>query len=396
MTKAVWEPEAEKLEQMRLQQWLKKLGCSDYDELYEKSVEDIGWFWGEAVKEMEVAWFRPFDKVLDLSKGVKWPSWFAGGTLNVTHTAVDQFVSDPQMKDRTAVIWEGEDGEVKSYSYEKLARWVNRTAIGLQNQGIEKGDRVVLYMPMIPETVVAMLAISKIGAVFTPAFSGYGAEAVAKRIDAAGAKMLITADGFYRRGKVIPMKEEADKAVELSSTVEKLVVVRRLGREIPWSNRCDVRWSELEAEGDFFRAEEMKSDDPFMLIYTSGTTGRPKGIVHTHSGFPIKAAFDAGFCMDLRADDVLFWLTDMGWMMGPFLVYGALLNRSTMVMYEGSPDFPEPDRIWKLVEQHRVSHLGISPTLIRALMKKESHWYENCDLSSLKGIGSTGEPWNPD
>ncbi|HET7629184.1 MAG TPA: AMP-binding protein [Bacillales bacterium] len=383
------------MENTRLYRWMKQLGFTDYDAFFEHSIKDVGAFWDEAVQAMDVEWFQPYDDVLDLSKGVQWPAWFQGGRLNVTHAAVDRWREDRTMKDAAAVIWEGEDGDVRTYSYKALSDWVNRVALGLREQGIERGDRVVLYMPMIPETVAAMLALSKIGAVFTPAFSGYGAEAVAKRIEAAGAKMLITADGFYRRGKEIPMKEEADKAAKLAGGLEKVVVVARTGREIPWDDTCDVRWSAVEKDGAFFQAEAMKSDDPFMLIYTSGTTGRPKGIVHTHSGFPIKAAFDAGFCMDLRANDTLFWITDMGWMMGPFLVYGALLNQAKMVVYEGSPDYPNPDRVWRLVEQHRVTHLGISPTLIRALMKKESHWYENCDLSSLRGIGSTGEPWNP-
>lgn len=396
MAKAAWTPKQSELEKMRLYQWMKRLGYSDYDSFYEKTVQDIGWFWDQAVKEMDVAWYQPYEKVLDLSKGIKWPSWFVGGKLNVTYAGVDRWAEDPAVRDRNAVVWEGEDGEVTTYTYRELSERVNSVALGLRKQGIEKGDRIVLYMPMIPETVVAMMAIAKIGAIFTPAFSGYGADAVGKRLNAAGAKMMITADGFYRRGKPIQMKEQADKAVDLASCVEKVVVVRRLGNEIEWTDDLNIDWSDLEVDGGFFSAEEMKSDDPFMLIYTSGTTGRPKGIVHTHSGFPIKAAFDAGFCMDLHAEDVLFWITDMGWMMGPFLVYGALLNAATMVMYEGSPDYPNPDRLWKLVEDHKVSHLGISPTLIRALMKHEESWFENRNLSSLRQIGSTGEPWNPE
>lgn len=396
MSKAAWTPKPSEVEKTRLYRWMYKLGFSDYDDFHKQTVEDIAWFWDEIVKEMNIDWFVPYEQVLDLSKGIKWPHWFVGGQLNVTHVAVDRWVNDPGVCYHTAITWEGEDGEVKKYSYKDLSEWVDRVAHGLRNQGIDKGDRVVLYMPMIPETVVAMLAVAKIGAIFSPAFSGYGADAVAKRLEASGAKMLITADGFYRRGKKIRMKEEADKAVKKVSSVERIAVVRRLFLQIPWTDGLNIDWSDLEVCTGGVLTEKMDGNDPFMLIYTSGTTGQPKGIVHTHGGFPIKAAFDAGFCLDLHQEETLFWLTDMGWMMGPFLVYGTLLNGATMVIYEGSPDYPEPNRLWKLVESHRITHLGVSPTLIRVLMKQEEHRFSECDLSSLRVFGSTGEPWNPE
>jgi acetyl-CoA synthetase len=394
--KAVWKASKAEIDNTRLSAFMRKLGFSDYDLFYKQSLMDIAWFWDEVVKDMKIDWFEPYHEILNLSKGIKWPSWFAGGRLNVTHNAVDKWMNHPSVGQRAAIVWEGEDGKVKKYSYRDLALWVNRVANGLREQGIEKGDRISLYLPMIPETVVAILAIAKIGAIFTPAFSGYGADAVAKRLDSAGAKMMITADGFYRRGKIVPMKEEADKAVNSVACVEKVVVVRRIGRDIPWTDNRDVDWSELEKDADFVSAESMKSDDPFMLIYTSGTTGRPKGIIHTHSGFPIKAAFDAGYGMDLKDGEVLFWLTDMGWMMGPFLVFGALLNAGTMLIYEGSPDYPEPGRLWKLAEDHGVTHMGVSPTLVRSLMKHGESWFKDRDLSRLRAFGSTGEPWNPE
>lgn len=394
--KAVWQAGEEEMENTRLARWMADLGFTDYDAFYRKSVEDITWLWDEAVKDMDIHWFTPYKQVLDLSRGIKWPSWFTGGRLNVTHNAVDKWKDDPVAGGREALIWEGEDGEVRKYSYFELAQWVSRVAAGLREQGIEKGDRVALYLPMIPQTVVAMLAIAKIGAIYTPVFSGYGADAVAKRLEAAGAKMLITADGFYRRGKVTAMKEEADKAVNAVKGVQKVVVVRRVGRDIRWNDGLDMEWTELEKEAEFQAAEPMSSDDPFMLIYTSGTTGSPKGIVHTHAGFPVKAAFDAGYGMDVKAGDVLCWLTDMGWMMGPFLVFGALLNGAAMLMYEGSPDYPQPDRLWTIAEHHRVTHMGISPTLVRVLMKHGESWFRQRDLSSLRAFGSTGEPWNPE
>lgn len=396
MSKAVWYPTEEIIQSSRLYQWMKSLGFDDYDAFFKASVEDIAWFWREAEKALGIVWAKPYEQTLDLSRGIAWPKWYVGGQLNVTYNALDKWLADPGMRQRLAVVWEGEDGEVRKYTYREMAIWVNQLAQGLLDQGIRTGDRIAIYMPMIPETVAIMLAAAKIGAIVTPAFSGYGADAVAKRLQGCTAKMLVTADGFYRRGKMIPMKEEADKACELAPSVEKVVVVRRLGREIPWRQGRDVEWAELESRRRQMECPPFASDHPFMIIYTSGTTGRPKGAVHVHSGFPIKAAFDAGFGMDLKPGEVLFWVTDMGWMMGPFLVFGALLNGATMVLYEGTPTYPGPDRIWKLVEAHGVTHLGISPTLVRSLMPFGEQLARQADLSSLRGIGTTGEPWNPE
>ncbi|MFC4769446.1 AMP-binding protein [Effusibacillus consociatus] len=404
MSKAVWVPDQSLIESTRMYQWMKQLGFTDYEQFLQASVNDIAWFWREAEKALGIEWFRSYGQALDLSRGIKWPDWYVGGQINVVHNAVDKWAHNPATANRIALVWESDDGDVKRYTFSELSAWISRVAQGLRKQGIEKGDRISIYMPMIPETVVVLLAAAKIGAMFCPSFSGYGADAVAKRSDAATAKMLVTADGFLRRGKAVAMKEEADRAVTMSPTIEKVVVVRRLGREIPWTEGRDLDWAELEGGADqavaqaniTFQSEVMNSSDPLMLLYTSGTTGRPKGAVHTHTGFPLKAAFDAGFGMDLKQGETLFWVTDMGWMMGPFLVFGAFLNGATAVLYEGSPDYPQPDRLWKLVADHRVTHLGISPTLIRSLMKHGESWVKQHDISSLRAIGSTGEPWNPE
>ncbi|BCJ86312.1 AMP-binding protein [Effusibacillus dendaii] len=406
MSKAVWFPDQSLIESTRLYQWLQQLGFKNYDSFLQATVNDIAWFSREAEKALGIEWFRPYSQSLDLSRGIKWPNWFVDGQLNVFHNTVVKWANNPETSEQVALIWEGEDGAVRRYTFAELSDWVSRVAAGLRIQGIQKGDRISIYMPMIPETVVIMLAAAKIGAVFSPSFSGYGADAVAKRTGASSAKMLVTADGFLRRGKVVAMKEEADRAAALSPALEKVVVVRRLGRDISWMEGRDVDWTVLEAgasqsggsakDDALFRTEAMNSSDPLMLLYTSGTTGKPKGAVHTHAGFPIKAAFDAGFGMDVKQGETLFWVTDMGWMMGPFLVFGALLNGAATVLYEGSPDYPEPDRLWKLVADHRVTHLGISPTLIRSLMKHGESWAKKHDISSLRAIGSTGEPWNPE
>ncbi|MGI8315242.1 AMP-binding protein [Halobacillus mangrovi] len=391
-----WTPSEKQVKQTRLFQWMDKQGYQNYDDFHKKSIENIDWFWDEAVKELGIEWYTPYEETLDLSKGIAYPNWFIGGEINVVHNALDKWANNEDKKDSIALYWEGDNEDRITYTYEELLKEVNAVANGLDNLGISNGDVVTIYMPMLPETLIAMLAISKVGAIFSPAFSGYKANAVATRIQASKAKALITADGFFRRGKTISMKDEADMAADQCPSLEHVIVVERAGCEVEWNEYRDIEWSSLRKNETVYKAEVKKADDPFMLIYTSGTTGRPKGAVHTHAGFPIKAAFDAGVCMDVTKKDTLFWYTDMGWMMGPFLVYGGLLNGSSIVMFEGTPDYPKPNRLWELVERYQVTHLGISPTLVRSMMKHGEEWIKQHDLSSLKLIGSTGEPWNPE
>ncbi|GAA0496501.1 AMP-binding protein [Salinibacillus aidingensis] len=394
MSKAMWFPSETFKRSTRLFQWMNSLGYEDYDTFHQQSVEDIAWFWDQATKALNVKWDQPYTKTLDLTNGKMYPEWFVNGEMNVTYNCVDKWAENATTSKKQALIWEGDDGQTKTYTFAELEKEINKVANGLEQLGVQRKDVVTLYMPMLPETVIAMLAISKIGAIFSPAFSGYKAEAVAKRMNAAEAKWLITVDGFYRRGSEIRMKEEADKAVKQSSSIEKVIVVERTQRDINWNTNQDVAWKEIRQNVSDYRRSRTAGNDPYMIIYTSGTTGKPKGALHTHHGFPVKAAFDAGICMDVQPEDTLFWYTDMGWMMGPFLVYGALMNGARMILFEGTPDYPNPDRIWQLVERHRVTHLGISPTLIRSLMGQGEEWIEPKDLSTLKMIGSTGEPWN--
>lgn len=393
---AVWFPTNELIESTRMFQWMKQLGYTDYDEFMKASIENIEWFWEEAEKALNISWYERYEKTLNLDKGIKWPKWYVGGKLNTAYNTIEKWAEDETMANETAIIWEGEDGDTVVLTYKELATAVGRAAGGLKKVGINKGDIISIYMPMVPETVIIMMAAAKIGAIYSPVFSGYGADAVAVRLNAAEAKMIVTCDGFLRRGKHVAMKEEADKAVGMSPSVEKVVVVKRLGREIPWDASRDIDWAEFLSDEPLKETEVMNSDDPLMLIYTSGTTGRPKGAVHTHSGFPLKSAFDAGFGMDVKRGDTLFWFTDMGWMMGPFLVFGGLINGASILLYEGTPDFPNPDRLWKIVSTHKVTHLGISPTLVRSMMQYGEEWAQKHDLSHLRVIGSTGEPWNPE
>ncbi|MGW8751425.1 AMP-binding protein [Bacillus wiedmannii] len=395
MKQAVWFPTEEYKEKTRLYGWMKSLGYEDYETFYNKSIEETDWFWGEAEKAVGYQWMKPYTEVLDLENGTPFAQWYNGGTCNVVESVLSRWLADDETRTQLALQYEGENGTSKSFTYEELDNWVSRVANGLKHAGIEKGDRVTIYMPMIPETVVSMLAVMKIGAIISPIFSGFASDAVMTRVQAAGSKMIITADGFSRRGKVVSLKDEVDKACEHCPTVEKVVIVRHAGNDFTPHN-YDFPWSVLEKEKPFTHAEEMNSEDPLMLIYTSGTTGKPKGTVHTHAGFPLKSAFDAGFGMNIKQGDRVLWVTDMGWMMGPFLLFGSLINGATMVMYEGVPDFPEADRLWETVDKYEITHLGISPTLIRALMAKGDEYVNKHSLKSLEVFASTGEPWNPD
>ncbi|MFB9972851.1 AMP-binding protein [Allobacillus sp. GCM10007489] len=394
MTKAVWNPSSDYVKNTRLYQFMQRFNHENYDEFFQESIQDIGRFWGEVDLELNLQWFEPYQSVLNLENGNKYPKWFDGGKMNVAYNALDRFANDVETQNNQAIIWEGDNGEVITYTYKDLQDQVNQVANGLVAQGAKSGDRFTIFMPMIPETVIAMLAVSKIGAIFCPAFSGYKSEAIATRINGAQARYLITADGFYRGGKQINLKEEADQAVADSSSIEKVFVVRRTNEEVSWNADKDVDWEQLKTLDTHFESVHTNGDDPYMIIFTSGTTGKPKGTLHTHHGFPVKAAFDAGVMMDVTEQDNIFWYTDMGWMMGPFLVYGGLMNGATITVFEGTPTYPEPSRIWELVEKHQVTHLGISPTLIRTLMTMDESYATKHDLSTLKMVGSTGEPWN--
>ena len=392
----IWEPTPEVIERSRLKRFMDRHGIETFDELLKRADEDIEWFWDAAIKDLDVAFYRAYDKVVDLSEGKPWARWWVGGRMNIVQSCLDRH-RGAELHDKTAIIWEGEPGEVRTLSYGELDKQVSRLAGALRRLSVGQGDRIGIFMPLCPEVAVAVLAAAKIGAVIIPLFSGYGPEAIATRLRDGEAKVLICADGFYRRGQVIPMKETADRALVNAPSVKKVIVHRRVVREIPWTHGRDLVWEVLlEDHPDRASTEELDPEDPLMIIYTSGTTGKPKGTLHVHGGFPVKAAQDMAHGFDVGRDDVVFWYTDLGWMMGPWLIFGTLVLGATMLLYEGTPDYPSANRLWRIVEKHKVTVLGVSPTLVRGLMTHGDEVPARHDLSSLRILGGTGEPWNPE
>jgi acetyl-CoA synthetase len=391
-----WTPDPEQARGSRLQRFIDRHGLGDYDRLYRRSVEDPAWFWGAVADDLGLEWLRPHDQVLDLSRGMPWARWFAGGRMNLALNCLDRHVRGGR-GEHPAVIWEGEEGATRTLGYAGLLQEVERVAAALRRLGLRRGDVAGVFAPMAPETVVATLALARIGAILVPIFSGFAAPAVASRLADCGARLLITADGFTRRGHLVQMKVTADEAAAQVPTLEHIVVFRRAGGEPPWTPGRDRWWHDLAGDAPADAgAEVMDPEDPFMIIYTSGTTGRPKGTVHVHMGFPLKGAADMAYCFDVGTADRVLWYTDIGWMMGPWLILGTLLLGGTMVLYDGVPDHPGPDRLWALVARHRVTVLGISPTVIRALMRHGPQPPQRHDRSSLRILGGTGEPWNPE
>jgi len=367
-------------------------GIADFDRLVARSIEDPEWFWGAVVAFLGLPFSTRYERVLDVSRGIPWATWFVGGRINLAAACVDRWAA--ATPDAVAVMWEGEEGDERQWTYAELRAEVDGCAALLASRGIGTGDAVGIFLPMVPETVAACFAVAKLGAVFLPIFSGYGAEAIVVRLADAEAKALITAEGCPRRGREVPMLATALAAAARVPSVSTVVVVPRMGRGRDATDERQVAWPPPATEP--LPALAVDSEHTLFIAYTSGTTGRPKGSVHVHGGFLAKIAEEAAFQFDCRPGDRLFWLADFGWIMGPWEIVGALANGATVCLYDGAPDHPGPDRLWAFVARHTVTILGISPTLIRSLRTHGDGPVRAHDRSRVRILGSTGEPWNED
>ena len=370
---------------------IKSLG--EYRGLYEASLRDPEGFWAQQAETLR--WSKKWDRVLEWTP--PFAKWFSGGTLNLSENCLDRHVTTWR-KNKAAIIWEGEPGETRTLTYQELLREVGRFANVLKALGVHKGDRVGIYMPMIPEAAVAMLACARIGATHTVVFGGFSSEAVRDRMNDAEAKLIITADGGYRRGNVVPLKINVDGALKGAKTVQHVVVVRRTGAPVPFQAGRDHWWHELMAAASpVCPAEPLDAEHPLFILYTSGTTGKPKGVVHTTGGYLLQAALTTKYVFDLKDEDTYFCTADIGWVTGhSYVVYGPLANGATTLMYEGAPNHPEPDRLWDIVEKHKVNIFYTAPTAIRAFVRWGEQWPRKHDLSSLRLLGTVGEPINPE
>jgi acetyl-CoA synthetase len=367
----------------------------DYRALYDRSIKDPEGFWGEQARTLR--WSRQWDRVLEWKAPIA--KWFLGGQINLSENCLDRHVATSR-KDKPAIIWEGEPGDTRTLTYQELLREVCRFANVLRGLGVEKGDRVGIYMPMIPEAAVTMLACTRIGATHSVVFGGFSSEAVRDRMNDAEAKIIVTADGGYRRGAAVPLKANVDGALKGGGceSVKSVVVVRRTGEAVPMQAGRDHWWHErMEAVSDVCPAEPLDSEHPLYILYTSGTTGKPKGVVHTTGGYLLQVALSMKYVFDTKDEDTYWCTADIGWVTGhSYVVYGPLANGATTFMYEGAPNFPEPDRFWSMIARHRVTVFYTAPTAIRAFVRWGEQWPRKHDLSSLRLLGTVGEPINPE
>lgn len=389
--KRIFKPDRKFAEESNVKKWMDKQGIKNYEELLEKC-RDVEWFWGEISKEL-VSWYKEPDRVLEWKR--PYSKWFPGAEYNIVHDALDRNVKE--RPDKTAYIFEGEPGDVRKITYKELNDEVCKLANAFKKMGLKKGDRVSIYLPMILELPIAMLACAKLGLVHSVVFSGFSSTALADRINDCEARVLITCNGFWRRGKTIPLKKNVDNGLKGTKTIEKVIVCKRVDEKTPMKEGRDVWWNDVTGdESTECETEKLDANDLLFILYTSGTTGKPKGVMHRHGGYAVGTAATLKWVFDIKDKDIWWGCADIGWITGhSYIVYAPLILGTTSIMYEGSPDYPDAGRWWSMIEKYKVSVFYTSPTAVRMFMKFGEEWVTKHDLSSLRLLGSVGEPINP-
>ena len=380
--------------------WVKDkalINKEDYKKLYNQSITDPLSFWEEQGKRLD--WYTPYTKIRDYSYDINnlYIKWYEDGVLNVSYNCIDRHIE--KFGDKVAILWEGDDpADTKKITYKELLIEVCRFSNGLKSLGINKGDRVTIYMPMIPEAAVAMLACTRIGAIHSVVFGGFSPEALAGRLEDCNSKFIITSDEGVRGGKIIPLKSNVDMAISKVKDFEKCIVVKRTGNDVPWNHEYDHWYHDLiDNSSDTFEPEKMSAEDPMFILYTSGSTGKPKGVLHTTGGYLVYASLTHQYVFDYHDDDIYWCTADVGWVTGhSYIIYGPLCNGATTVMFEGVPNYPTASRFWEIVDKHKINILYTAPTAIRALMSEGNKYLENTSRKSLRILGSVGEPINPE
>ena len=391
--KRIFKPKEDMVNNTNVKQWMDDHNIKTFDELYKKG-EDWQWFWEEISKDL-VEWYKPYDKVVEWN--APWVKWFVGAQYNIVHDALDKHAHSWR-KNKVAFIFEGEPGDVKKYTYNDLYIEVNKLANALKKLGVKKGDRVGIYMPMIVELPIAMLACAKIGAIHSVVFSGFSSLAFRDRVNDCEAKLVITCDAFWRRGKKVYLKEQTDIALEGAPSVEHVIICKRTEDAVPITKGRDIWWDEIIKDmPKECETEKMDANDPLFFLYTSGTTGKPKGIIHAHGGYAVGTAYTLKWVFDMKEEDIWWCAADIGWITGhSYIVYAPLILGATSVIYEGAPDWLQPDRWWEIIEKYNITLLYTSPTSVRLFMRYGEKWPQKHDLSSLRLLGSVGEPINPE